>query len=102
GPIIVLAGDGIAERLALGVAADAGVVGRDIVLARGVDHVDLGGMGGVRAARPVAGFAADVPLGHGLGLDVVVHRVAAIAQGAGRAPGIVAFRVGIELRPPVA
>ena len=39
------------------------------------------GMRNVLAARTVAAFAADVPLGHLLGVDVVVDRVAAVAGG---------------------
>ena len=34
----------------------------------------------VSAARTVAALAPDVPLGHGVRLDVVVHRVAAVAE----------------------
>jgi hypothetical protein len=48
--------------------------------------------------RTVAALAADVPLGHGLGLDVVVDRMAAVAQRAGR-PLHVVWR--IKLSPPV-
>src|SRR5579862_607466 len=50
------------------------------------------------AAGSVAALAADVPFGHLLRLDVVIDRVAAVAQGAGRALHVV---VGVERGPPV-
>ena len=56
------------------------------------------GFARMRGARAVALFAAHVPLRHGLGLDVVVHRMAAVAQRAGGALHVV---VGIKSRPPV-
>ena len=46
----------------------------------------------------VALLAADVPFGDGLGLDVVVHRMAAVAERAGRPLAVVG---GIVRHPPV-
>src|SRR5579863_5652294 len=50
------------------------------------------------APRAVAALAADVPLRDRLGLDVVVHRMTAVAQRAGRPLHIVRR---IKLSPPV-
>ena len=50
------------------------------------------------AAGSMAGFAADIPFGDALRLDVVVDRVAAIAERTGRPLHIV---VWIKRRPPV-
>jgi len=47
----------------------------------------------MRGAWSMTFLAADIPLGHRLGLDVVVHRMAAVAKGAGRAFEVVA---GVE------
>ena len=66
------------------------------------------GLRDVLAAGPVAPLAADVPLGDGLRLDVVVDRVAAVAERAGRPLHVVGRivrhpPVGVrlhEVRPP--
>src|SRR5579864_6030676 len=50
------------------------------------------------ASRTVTLFASYVPFGDSLSLDVVVDRVAAVAQGAGRPGGV---RLRIELCPPI-
>src|ERR1700757_3377417 len=52
----------------------------------------------MRFARAVTSLAADVPLGHGLGLDVVIHGMTAVAKRAGRALKIIRR---IQWRPPV-
>ena len=52
----------------------------------------------VQAAGAVALFAADVPLGDLVGVDVVVDGVAAVAE---RAGGALHVGVGVEGRPPV-
>ena len=65
---------------------------------RRVDDVRPRRVVDVVAARAVARLAADVPLGRLLRSQVVVDRMAAVTERAGR-PGVVA--AGIELRPPV-
>ena len=52
----------------------------------------------VKAARAVAFLAADVPFGDGLGLDVVVHRMTAVAERSGRTLHLVGR---IVLSPPI-
>src|SRR5665213_710692 len=98
GPVVILARDGVPERLALAMALDAGVVAADPIQCRGIDDVLLRGMGGVQASRAVTFFAAHIPLGGLLGFDVVVHRVAAVAQ---RAGGAVEVALAVEGHPPV-
>ncbi len=50
----------------------------------------------------MAHLAADVPLHRPLAGDVVAHRVAAVAQGPGRAVRVVGLGIGIPGGPPVA
>ena len=64
----------------------------------GLTMVAARGLRDVIAAGSVAALAADVPFGDGLGLDVVVHRMAAIAQRAGGALHVVG---GVEGHPPI-
>ncbi len=79
-------------------ALNAGVVGTDEVETLGIDDVLFGGMRDVQAAGTVAFFAAHIPLGNLVGIDVVVDGVAAIAK---RAGGAVHVGVSIERDPPV-
>ena len=96
GPIVIDAVDGLLQGLALRVALDAGVGGGDRIEARGIDDGRARGAGDVIAAGTVATFAADVPLGDGVGFDVVVHGMAAVAESAGGALHVVG---GIEAAP---
>ncbi len=98
GPVVVLAGDGIGEGLALAVALDAGVVGADGVEGFGIDDVGAGGVLDVDAAGSVTFFTADVPLGDLFGGDVVVDGVASVAGGTG---GTVEVGGTVEGDPPV-
>src|SRR4051812_49153639 len=77
---------------------DAGVVGMDIIQTSRIE--DGGARLGLHmfAARAMAALAADVPFGDGLLLDVVFHRVTAVAERAGGAHEIVGW---IERRPPI-
>ena len=52
----------------------------------------------MRGARTVAFLAPDIPFGHGLGADVVIHRMATVAERTCRTFEIVGR---IESRPPV-
>ena len=98
GPVVVIAFDRIGQRPPLGVALDAHVVGRYVVHAGRIEDGGGNGLLHVLTAGAVALFATDVPFSDLLGLDVVVHRVAAIAEGAGRALEIVGR---IKGHPPV-
>jgi hypothetical protein len=62
-------------------ALNASVVGLDIVHAGRVENIAARRVGGVLAPGTMATFAADVPLGHLLRVNVISHRVAAIAGG---------------------
>lgn len=66
-------------------ALDASVVGVDVVQAGRVDDGLACPLLDMLAPWPMAAFAAHVPFGDGLGMDVVVDRVATIAKRAGRA-----------------
>src|SRR3984893_2091152 len=79
-------------------ALDAGVVSLDVVHVCGIQDVGARGIRGMLAARTVAAFAADIPLGNLFCVDVVVDRVAAVAGGAGGALKIIR---GVERGPPV-
>ena len=89
---------GLAERHPLRVALDADVVGADRIEVGGVDDGVGHRVEDVVAAGAVARLAADVPLGGGLGPDVVVHRMAAVAQ---RPGGPLHLVHGIVLHPPL-
>jgi len=94
----VFAFDRIRRRPALRVALDAGVAGIHVIHSGGIHHVFARRVRRVFAAGTVAAFAADVPLNYLLGVNVVVNRVAAVAEGPGWAAAV--FRT-IERRPPV-
>ena len=79
-------------------ALDADIVGAHVIQAGGIHDVLRRGTLNVVASGPVALFAADVPLGDRLGFEVVVHRMASIAQRTGGALHIVGR---IEGSPPI-
>src|ERR1700687_4475601 len=60
-------------------ALNASIIRSEIVHSCRVESIAQRGVSDMLASRPVAAFAADVPLGDLLCVDVVVHRVAAIA-----------------------
>ena len=97
-PVVILPLMGFCKRLALRVALDADVAGLHGIEARGVHDVGAAGAGDVIAARSMAFLAANVPLRDGFGLDVVVDRMAAVAERAGGTLHVVG---GIEWHPPV-
>src|SRR6266436_9196677 len=79
-------------------ALDAGVVGGDVVHARGIQDIAACGMLDVLAPWAVALLATYVPLRYFLGLNVVVHRVATVAC----RPGWALHVVGrIKRLPPI-
>src|SRR5436190_6981766 len=80
GPIVVSVVDWIRARPALRVALDTYVVRTHVVEKSGVDDIGLYRTSDVSTACTMAAFAADVPLSDRMRLDVVVHRVAAVAQ----------------------
>jgi hypothetical protein len=48
-PVVILALDGIGERLALGMALDASVIGLDEILPRRIENIEQFGIGGMVA-----------------------------------------------------
>src|ERR1700733_8612021 len=98
GPVIILAFDGIRQRASLRMALDASIVRRNVIHSRRIENVSARRMLNVLAARPVALFAANVPLRHLFGVDVVVDGVASIA-GWPRGPLHIVRR--IKRLPPV-
>src|SRR4051794_2450103 len=83
GPVVVMPLDRIRQGLSLRVTLDARVVGAHEIEPGRIDDVRGGRLGNVCAARSMTPLAANVPLADGLGLDVVVHRVAPVAERAG-------------------
>lgn len=80
-------------------ALDAGITRRHVVHMRRIDDVATRRMCDVVATGAVAAFAADIPLSHLLGVNVVADRVAAIAKRSGRTVHIVGR---IKRSPPIA
>src|SRR5579863_642758 len=89
-------------------ALDTGIACRDIIHSRRIQNVSARRMLHMFTSRPVALFAANVPLCHLLGVDVVIDRVASIA-GRTRGPLHIVRRIkwlppigplGDEIRPP--
>src|SRR5260221_14391426 len=79
-------------------ALNTGVVGPHVIHARGIQRVSARRMLHMLASRPVALFAAYVPLRYLFGVDVVIDGMAVVACRTCRPLHI--FR-GIKLRPPV-
>src|SRR5271169_570563 len=79
-------------------AADAGVVRGDIVEPRRIDDGGPRGIGHMIAASAMTAFAADVPFRHGFRLDVIIYRMASVAEWAGRPLHVVGR---IKRRPPI-
>src|SRR6266481_8629245 len=97
-PVVIPAFDRRRQRASLGMTLDTGVAGRDIIHMRRIQNVVARGTLHMFTSRPVASFAADVPLRHLFGVDVVIDRVASIA-GWPRGPLHIVRR--IKWRPPV-
>ena len=98
GPVVILALDRISERTPLRMALDAGVVRIDVIHARGILNIRARRPRHVFAARPVASFAADVPFRDAVIADIKIHRMAAVAGGAGGPLEIIGR---VQGRPPV-
>src|SRR5579863_5162709 len=79
-------------------ALNADIVGSHIIELARVHDVLARGMRRVRSTRTVAALTTYVPLGHGICSDVEVHRVAAVAERAGRTLHVVR---GVKRGPPV-
>src|SRR5260370_23404008 len=94
----MLALDGVAEWAPLRMALDAHVICLDGIKPGRIHDVRARRTRYVRAARAMAFLASDIPFGHGLGADVVIHRMAAVAQRTCRTLEIVRR---IESGPPV-
>jgi len=97
-PIVVFSLDWVSERPSLGMTLDAGIAGMDVVEAGRVEDGVTDRPGHMRAARAVALFAANIPLSHGLGRNIIIHRMAAVAERAGRPLEIVRR---VKRSPPV-
>src|ERR1700719_483104 len=97
-PIVIFAFDRVLERLALGMTLDAGVAGVNVIEARRIEDVIAKRLLAMRLARAMTSLATDIPLGHGLGLDVVVHRMAAVAE---RPRGALEIVGRVKRRPPI-
>ena len=98
GPVIIFPLHRIFERAPLRVARDASVIPAYVVHAARVQNILRRMMGDMLASRSVAAFASHVPFRDGLVVDVVIHRMAAVA---GRAGGPLHVVRGIEWLPPV-
>src|SRR5262245_51124930 len=79
-------------------ALDARIVRTDVIELRGIYNRRRNRTLNVSAAGTVAAFAADVPFRNCLCLDVVVDRVAAVAEWTCRPPHVVGGVVGY---PPI-
>src|ERR1700682_2502251 len=77
---------------------DADIVRLDIIEPGGIHNVRPRRTLNMHGSRSVALFTTDIPLRYRLGPDVIVHRMAAVAERAGRAFEIIA---GVERHPPV-
>src|SRR6266404_6619859 len=77
---------------------DAGVVRVHVVEPAGVDDRFPDWLCDMRAARPMASLAPDIPLRDGLGRDIVVHGMATVAERAGRPLSIVRR---VKRSPPI-
>jgi len=97
-PIVVFSLDRVGERLTLGMTLNAGVVRVHVVEAGRIEDVVAGRVGHMRFTGAVTFLAADVPLGWGLGGDVEVHGVTAVAQRSSRPLEIVRR---VKRSPPV-
>src|SRR6185436_184726 len=80
GPVVVAALNGIGPRLSLRVALDTDIDGPNDVERAWVDDRVGVLVADMLTARAMASLTTDVPLRHGSGLDVVVHRMTAVAQ----------------------
>src|SRR5579872_6796999 len=80
-------------------ALDAGIAGRHVVQMSGIDNVGARGMCDMFAAGAMAAFAANVPLGDLFCVNVITHRMAAVAK---RPCGAVEVVTGIKRSPPIA
>jgi len=98
GPVVVLSLDWVGQRSPLAVALDANVIPPNRIQCCRIHDVVLSRVSNVLATRSMTLFAADVPLRHGFGLDVVVYRVASIAR---RAGGAIEIGRTIIRYPPV-
>jgi len=97
-PVIVFALDRIMQRTALAVALDADIVGTHKIQPARIHDVGLRRVRHVCTAGPVALLAANIPFCYPLGVDVVVHRVAAVAR---RSSGAVEVCCSVIRDPPV-
>src|SRR4051794_29024317 len=101
GPIVVLAVHRVGDRLSLCMALEAGVICLHEIQPRRVDDVQARRTGDMFTPGPMAALAPHVPFGRLLRLNVVVDRMASIAEGT-RGPGsVIALLRWIMAHPPI-
>jgi len=79
GPVVEEAVNRIVQWLALRMTLDAGIGGSDKIQLCGIHNVQPAWIPRVLTAWSVTSLAADIPLGDGLRIDIVIDRMAAIA-----------------------
>ena len=97
-PVIVFTLDRVSQRLALGMTLDARIAGTHIAEAGRIEDGLAHWPVHMLAARSVAFLAADVPFADFFGRDVVIDRMAAVAQRPGRTFEIVRR---VQRGPPI-
>src|SRR5438046_5985923 len=97
-PIVVLVLDRILQRLSLGVALNARVIRTDEIELGRVDDIQTRRICGMLAAGSVTSLTSDVPFRYGLRPDIVIDRMAAVAQRTSRSLVVVGR---IEGHPPI-
>jgi hypothetical protein len=97
-PIVIFPFDLVLQWAALRMALHADIVRMDVIEAGGVHDVRAGWMLNMCGSGSVAFLTADIPFRYRFGLDVVVHRMAAVAK---RARGALEIITGIQRDPPV-
>src|ERR1700735_5672460 len=88
-PIVIFTLNGLGQRLPLRMALDAGIAGIHIIKSRRIENVVALRLLDVGLARSVAFLATYIPLGGRFRVDVVIHRMAAVAKRPGRSLEIV-------------
>jgi len=88
-PVVVFTLNWTRQGLTLRMALNADIIGPDVIQASWIHDIQRSWLLHVIAARTVTLLTAHIPFRHGLCLDVVVHGMASVAQGARRALEVV-------------
>src|SRR5262249_52242977 len=97
-PVVVLAFDRNNLRMTLRMALDTGIVHRKRIHCARIKNVGTSWMLNMLAPRAVATLTAYIPLGHQLGVNVIVDGVASVTGWPRRTLHIV---IGIKGSPPI-